>query len=178
MERIFITCEEGDNDDTAIDCNKIITKGLSQNLDEYNGDYGDTDLNLIGLKYWAGAIWGLISTYSMGELTFSLMIRVLDTYNTRLSNINSYDTDYNDVEGIIVEKTEDQEIKICRICDIFNDLYERHKDSLLDYDHIINHNNLRADLYDRKSMCFETKKYYDLFQIKYNISEEEEEVDA
>lgn len=55
----------------------------------YKSQYesGDYDLDLIGLTYWKGMIWGLISTWTVGEDVFdNLMTYVLpDNFWTRTS---------------------------------------------------------------------------------------------
>ena len=45
-------------------------------------DYSDFDLELIGFKFWAGAIWGLVSTYTVGQECFQLYTDLFKNYQT------------------------------------------------------------------------------------------------
>lgn len=148
---------------------EIIDRGLpkKEELDKLeNKDNGDFDLHLVGLKFWAGAIWGLISTYSVGEVTFDLLRKISNTYYSRLSVIDMNKTDYNDCENMIMRDYYENPSQVKTI-KLYNDLVSKNEDKLLDYDTIVQNNQLNIDIDKDKFLGFTTKKMFKLFNIKY-----------
>ena len=86
--------KEGDNIYTWThsyrhDCLTTLVEFATKYSIEYKSQYqgGDYDLDLIGLTYWKGMIWGLINTYTVGEDVFLSLMRYIlpDNFWTRTS---------------------------------------------------------------------------------------------
>ena len=145
---------------------EILNKGLPENVDEYNcRDYGDFDLHLEGLKFWAGGIWGLISTYTVGENTFGLLQKILDGYYSRLWAIDTNSTDYNQTPQFMIPDyySNPSSTSSTKAIELFNELNEQNKDKMLNYNLIIRTN--RIELEPDKFMVFKTRKIFELFNI-------------
>jgi len=63
-----------------IDDDKKLNKFM--NSVDFKASYGDFDLDLVGFKVWAGAIWGLVSTYTAGQETFQVYTNKFKNYQT------------------------------------------------------------------------------------------------
>lgn len=149
------------------DYNNYISIGYKINLEEYYNDYGDFDLYLEGLMFWAGAIWGLIGTQTVGETTFYLFsTKILDAYSSRLMLIDSIHTDFDNMESLNIQYELSDKKQLDLAIRYFNKIYIDNKDSLLDYDNIILKNNLVKDVKDYKIIPFRSNKYFKLFNIK------------
>lgn len=94
-----------------------------------NSDYGDFDLELVGFKFWAGAIWGLVSTYTVGQECFQLYTELFKNYATRLMLIPSNKIIYDEIDGVFMFSSDD----ISEAINIFKRLYNKHSDELIDY---------------------------------------------
>lgn len=145
---------------------EILNKGLPENVNEYaNKDYGDFDLHLEGLKFWAGGIWGLISTYTVGESTFELLQKILDTYYSRLWAIDTNLTDYNQTPQQMIPDyySNPSSTTSAKAIELFNELNEQNKDKMLNYNLIISTNRIELD--SDKFIVFKTRKIFELFNI-------------
>jgi hypothetical protein len=141
----------------------ILSKGLPEDIKIYkNKDYGDFDLHLVGMKFWAGAVWGLITTYTVGQDTFALMQQVLDAYYSRLWAIEIDLTKYEEAPQILIEDYYENPNSMKAI-EIFNELLEKNKDKKIDYNLIIKNNRIELD--KDKFMVFKTRKIFELFNI-------------
>jgi len=144
---------------------QILEQGLPKNANKYNKeDFGDFDLHLVGMKFWAGTVWGLISTQTVGQDTFALMQIVLDTYYSRLWAIDSTNTDYNSVEGLFIEDYYENS-DVSKAIELFEKLYNENMDNIIDYDLVIKNNQIELD--KDKFIAFKTKKIFELFNINY-----------
>ncbi len=143
----------------------VLEQGLPKNVDKYEPiDFGDFDLHLVGLKFWAGAIWGLISTQTVGQDTFALVQIILNTYYSRLWAIDTIGTDYEEIEGLFIEDYYENPDPLKAI-EIFDKLYENNQDKIIDYDLVIANNQIELD--KDKFIAFKTKKIFELFNINY-----------
>ncbi len=147
--------------------NDILAKGLpdEKSLKEYeNEDFGDFDIYLVGFKFWAGCVWGLISTQSVGEATFYLIQKILDTYYSRLFVINTRETDYNDVKPVFIEDYYENP-NVSKAIDIFAKLEEENRDKFIDYNLVITTNKIKFE--DEKFIEFMENDIFELFNINY-----------
>ena len=92
-------------------------------------DYGDFELELVGFKFWAGAIWGLVSTYTVGQECFQLYTEQFKNYATRLMLIPSHKVVYEEIEGVFMFSPDDKTEAI----NIFKRLHSKYSDELLNY---------------------------------------------
>ncbi len=110
-----------------IDDEKKLNKFM--NSVDFKASYGDFDLDLVGFKVWAGAIWGLVSTYSAGQETFQVYTNKFKNYATRLWYIPSNKVKYDEIEGVFMSNYDDCE----EACNIFTRLRDQNSDVLLNY---------------------------------------------
>ena len=162
-----LVSEHYDDDWKTSNYEPILYKGLPENISQYqNKNYGDFDLHLEGLKFWAGGIWGLISTYTVGENTFGLLQKILDTHYSRLWAIDTNSTDYNQTPQQMIPDYYENPTSIKAI-ELFNELNEQNKDKMLNYNLIISANQIELD--SDKFMVFKTRKIFELFKINCKI---------
>lgn len=125
-------------------------------------DYGDFDLELIGFKFWAGAIWGLVSTYTVGQECFQLYTDLFKNYATRLMLIPSHKIIYDEIEGIFMFSPDDMSEAI----NIFNRLHSKHSDELLNYHDIFDEYPEFYDLDCDNCISFGNPDMYEVFGIE------------
>ena len=166
----YLVSEHYDDEWDVSNYEPILNKGLPENVDQYAGrDFGDFDLHLEGLKFWAGGIWGLISTYTVGESTFGLLQKILDTHYSRLWAIDTNSTDYNQTPQQMIPDYYENPTSTKAI-ELFNELNEQNKDKMLNYNLIIRTN--RIELEPDKFIAFKTRKIFELFNINLSGSNE------
>jgi hypothetical protein len=159
----YLVSEHYDDEWYITNYEPILNKGLPENVNDYaRRDFGDFDLHLEGLKFWAGGIWGLISTYTVGESTFGLLQKILDGYYSRLWAIDTNSTDYNQTPQIMIPDYYSNPSSRKAI-ELFNELNEQHKDKMLNYNLIISTNGIELD--SDKFIAFKTRKIFELFNI-------------
>jgi len=110
-----------------IDDEKKLKKFISSV--DFEASYGDFDLDLLGFKVWAGAIWGLVSTYTAGQETFQAYTNKFKNYATRLWCIPSSKVVYDEIDGIFMSDYDDCE----EACNIFTRLHDQNSDVLINY---------------------------------------------
>ena len=163
----YLVSEHYDDEWETSNYVEILDEGLPENVSEYTRrDFGDFDLHLEGLKFWAGGIWGLISTYTVGESTFGLLQKILDGYYSRLWAIDTNSTDYNQIPQQMIPDYYSNPSSTKAI-ELFNELKEQNKDKMLNYDFIISTNRIELD--SDKFMVFKTRKIFELFNINCKI---------
>ena len=161
----YLVSEHYDDEWETSNYEPILNKGLPENVNEYtNKDYGDFDLHLEGLKFWAGGIWGLITTYTAGESTFGLLQKILDTYYSRLWAIDTISTDYNQTPQLMIPDYYSNPSSTKAI-KWFNELNEQNKEKMLNYNLVITTNRIELD--EDKFIVFKTRKIFELFKINY-----------
>lgn len=162
----YLVSEHYDDEWDVSNYEPILNKGLPENVDEYTcRDFGDFDLHLEGLKFWAGGIWGLITTYTVGENTFELLQIILDTYYSRLWAIDTNSTDYYQTPQLMIPDyySNPSNILSIKAIELFNELNEQNKDKMLNYDLVIRINGI--ELEPDKFITFKTRKIFELFKI-------------
>ena len=140
----FLVCDYYDDKYTLEDIEKIIINNKLY-LGYDKKDFGDFDLYLVGFKFFGGAIWGLISTYSVGEVTFELLVqKILKCYYSRLSAIDVEATNYNDHEAIFISNYSENQ-NLIEASKIFLELYNKYKYKLINYDFLKNYRLINID---------------------------------
>ena len=87
-------------------------------------DYGDFDIYLIGFKFWNNGIWGCITTYSVGELTFEIMAqKILKCHYIKQLPIDTIYSNYY-YEPIFIKNYSQNLIKAS---EIYLELYDKYK---------------------------------------------------
>ncbi len=158
-----IVCKHYDENYELKDYINIIDKGLPEDVTKYDRvDLGDFDLHLVGMKFFAGAVWGLISTYSVGEQTFELLQYILNTYYSRLWAIDMEATKYKDAPELFLNDYY-YNPKLKDAIEIFNKLTDDYQDKIIDFDLLIKNNNLELD--SDKFLTFKTKKILEIFKL-------------
>lgn len=127
-----------------------------------NSNYGDFDLELVGFKFWAGAIWGLVSTYTVGEECFQLYTELFKNYATRLMLIPTNKIVYDEIDGVFMFSPDD----ISEAINIFTRLYNKHSDELLNYDDIFAKYSEFYDLDCDNCISFRNPDMYEVFSIE------------
>jgi hypothetical protein len=153
-----------ENSDVKFDDNYQTDENFTeQQLEEFNKthgnkDFGDFDINLVGFKYWAGSIWGLVSTYTAGETAFLSYVYRFNKYYTRLWYIPYY-LNYNQEKSCILSKYNN----LSESLKLYNTLYDLHKDKILDYQKIFE----KTDLIYKLAIDFNVDDVCKLLNIKY-----------
>ncbi len=162
-----IVCKHYDDNYEYSDYIGIIQKGLPNNVLKYEPiDFGDFDLHLVGMKFFAGAIWGLISTYTVGEQTFQLLQYILNTYYSRLWAIDMEATKYKEAPELFLTDSY-KNPSLIEALEIYNKFIESESDKIIDYDIVIKNNKIELDT--DKFIVFKTKKIFDLFGLNNSL---------
>jgi hypothetical protein len=142
------------NDETKEDNDFVFDRDEANIFNESNQyeNYGDYDINLVGFKFWAGSVWGLISTYSAGETTFFKYIDIFKNFNTRLWDIPTHELGYNKIKPVILNVFNDLKESI----KVFMELYVENITLVKDYEQIFNTHQKLLDKY--KSIDFHNKQ--------------------
>lgn len=160
-----VVCESYDNDNHDLEtknAKEIIKKGLPLDSKKYNNrNFGDYQLNLVGFKFWAGGIWGLVSTDSVGEEVLELLMELIlpKNYYTRMWNINSTETNYDETPVTLFNSSADYNTAY----KILKNMQKEHEINLLNYENVLKSNNLPKD----KFMHFSDEETYKAFNIEY-----------
>ena len=163
----YLVSEHYDDEWDISNYEPILNQGLPENVVQYAcRDYGDFDLYLEGLKFWAGGIWGLITTYTAGESTFGLLQKITNCYYSRLWAIDTNSTDYNQTPQFMIPDYYSNPSSLKAI-ELFNELNEQNKDKMLNYDLVISTNRIELD--SDKFMVFKTRKIFEFFKINCKI---------
>lgn len=162
-----LVCDFYDSSQYLLEDIYEIIKSKPLDIKYNNIDYGDFDVYLMGFKFWAGGIWGLVTTYSVGEFTFELIVqKILRCYYSRLSAIDMEKTNYNLHQAIFIENyIENQNlIEASKIYLKLNNIY---KYQLYDYDgikHIVGSKNIDENNFIK----FESNKIIKILNIQNN----------
>ena len=128
----------------------------------FEKSYGDYDLDLLGFKVWAGAVWGLVSTYTAGQETFQAYTNKFKNYATRLWLIPTNKVIYDEIDGIFMSDYDDCE----EACNIFSRLYDQNSDVLLNYTDIFTKYPQFYDTDCDNCINFADDEMYGLFNIQ------------
>lgn len=160
-----LVCKYYDDDNNNIEYIEMIIKDNVPCISYEKNDYGDFDIYLLGFKFWAGGIWGLVSTYSVGEITFELIVhKILKCYYSRLSDIDFSNTNYNKIDSIFLNNYYYNQ-NLIKASEIYLDLYYKYKLELYNYDYFIEKYKLK-DIDENKCISFYSKKIINIFNIK------------
>ena len=149
---LFARNNNDSDDDNKPSLEQIIEWGLIDEEDDKEYEScDDFDLSLVGFKFWAGGIWGLISTYTSTESALYLIVnKILKCYFTQLMSIDKRITNYENIISIFFNSGDNK-------IEIYNKIYEENKDKFLDYDKIIKDNNFKNNCnfinFDREKIC-------------------------
>lgn len=127
----------------------------------YYESFGDFDINIVGFKFWAGSIWGLVSTYSVGESTFLTYVHHFKNHFTRLWNIPIKEIIYNECPTTFLSNYND----LNEALEIYKKMYSQYWTQILDYNLVILNNPNLFEKYE--PIDFNNKKICDLFGVQF-----------
>ncbi len=129
---------------------------------KFERSYGDYDLDLVGFKVWAGAVWGLVSTYTAGQETFQAYTNKFKNYATRLWCIPTNKVIYDEINGVFMNDYDDCE----EACNIFTRLRDQNSDVLLNYSDIFTKHPEFYDTDCDNCIDFSNGEMYRMFNIQ------------
>ncbi len=138
---------------------------FNNNSNMVSESYGDFDIDLVGLKFWAGSIWGLVSTYSVGESTFIIYVTHFKNYHTRLWNIPMQEVVYKEIDPIIFASYNDLE----QASSAFKKLYDQYFTKIIDYKLMFNTHSNIIECDPDGSIDFHNKNIQNLFGVESKI---------
>jgi len=157
VSEVYDDCN--DSDDFSKQFQKIVMPDIYTLNKRKSGYYGDFALHLVGFKFWGRAIWGLISTDSVGVYTMGLMMNQIlkSTYWARLSEIDTENYEYDQIKSEFLVNPDDKKEAL----EIWSKIYLNYSNKILDYPQILAGENISD-----QHIPFYKKKFYRKLKIK------------